>query len=104
MVSLRPAAQHGDAARLNTSSAKKTLFISENALRSIAGPKLPARSIKIPEVFDNPIDDFRQLHFGLVSDQFPHLRQIRHTAGHVLEARLIRFVVRDEYNLRLAAG
>jgi hypothetical protein len=47
-------------------------------------------------VFDDAADDFVQGQAGLKTDQGVHFRDVRDAPRHVLEAGLVRLVIRDE--------
>src|SRR3954449_12715941 len=62
------------------------------------------RALKLPEVFDDASEGFIELNGGLVADEGPDPRDVRNPPRHVFEPRLVRLVVRDGHDFRLAAG
>src|SRR5688500_13248930 len=78
-----PPAQEGDAEAISRHSVKSSLFI-----RFEVNPNYKSGTLDA-EVFDDFRDDFVELHFWLVTDQFADFGQVRHPPRHILEPRLI---------------
>src|SRR6185436_2715884 len=82
---------------------RSTASVASRARRLIEALISPGRSPRA-DVVDHAREDLVELHLRLVADEGADLRDVRHAARHVLEAGLVRLIVRDGHDLRAAAG
>src|SRR5438552_2691945 len=68
-----------------------------------SGPIRPF-DLFLPEMVDNLYEDVVQGVLRLVSNHGGDLREVRNPARHVFEPRLVRFIVRNQFDRRLRAA